>query len=98
MRLHVSKPLIAWESGGPNKWHMSRFVSTLGEEPYLTLRREVFGELVKQLGQAVKDLGAVMVVHVGMATLLVNAPRWHGTLGTTRLRSIAQPMRAKWAP
>ena len=39
-------------------------------------------------------LGAVMVVHLGLALLLASAPRWEGRLGGTRLGPIAQALAA----
>ena len=42
-------------------------------------------------------LGAVMVVHIGFATLLAKAPRWEGTLGRTRLGPIAKALQGKLA-
>jgi hypothetical protein len=41
----------------PNKWNLSRFLDTLGQEPHLTLLREVFDVLAQRLGHAVPDLG-----------------------------------------
>jgi hypothetical protein len=38
-------------------------------------------------------VGAVMVVHLGFATLLAKAPRWEGTLGQTRLGPVAKALR-----
>ena len=40
-------------------------------------------------------LGAVMVVHLGLATLLASAPRREGTLGKMRLSPIAKALREK---
>jgi len=40
-------------------------------------------------------LGAVMIVHLGMATLLAAAPRREGTLGKMRLGPIAKALRHK---
>lgn len=37
-------------------------------------------------------VGIVMVVQAGLATLLASAPRWEGTLGSTRLGPIAQAL------
>ncbi|GMU24787.1 MAG: hypothetical protein AMXMBFR13_48580 [Phycisphaerae bacterium] len=37
-------------------------------------------------------LGTVMVVHAGLATLLASSPRYEGTLGKTRLSSVAQAL------
>lgn len=37
-------------------------------------------------------VGAVLVVHVGLATLLAAAPRWEGSLGQTRYSPIAQKL------
>lgn len=41
------------------------------------------------------QVGVVMVVHAGLATLLASAPRREGTLGRMRLGPIAQALRAK---
>jgi hypothetical protein len=38
-------------------------------------------------------LGAVMVVHAGVATVLASAPRYEGTLGKTRLTAVAQALK-----
>jgi hypothetical protein len=38
-------------------------------------------------------VGAVMVVQLVFATLLAKAPRWEGTLGQTRLGSVAEALR-----
>lgn len=42
-------------------------------------------------------LGAVMVVHAGVATVLASAPRYEGTLGKTRLTAVAQTLKAQAA-
>jgi Transposase DDE domain/Transposase domain (DUF772) len=42
-------------------------------------------------------VGAVLVVHLGLATLLASAPRWEGTLGQTRLSPIAEALRGQRA-
>ena len=39
-------------------------------------------------------VGAVLVVHLGLAVLLAAAPRWEGRLGPTRLGPIAQALAA----
>lgn len=41
------------------------------------------------------NVGVVMLVHIGLATLLAACPRRDGTLGRTRLSSIAETLRAK---
>ena len=41
-------------------------------------------------------VGAVMVVHVGLALLLASTPRREGTLGKMRLSPIAWALREKW--
>src|SRR5205823_6482581 len=41
----------------PKPHNMSRFLVTLGQEPHLTLLREVFDGMVQRLGAAVPDLG-----------------------------------------
>jgi hypothetical protein len=48
---------IEAEEDVPKPHNMSRFAATLGEEPHLTLLREVFDALVRRLGAAVADLG-----------------------------------------
>jgi len=40
-------------------------------------------------------LGVVLSVHAAFATLLAMAPRWEGTLGQTKLTSIAQALHGK---
>lgn len=42
-------------------------------------------------------LGAVMIVHAGVATVLASTPRHEGTLGKTRLNPIAQALTASAA-
>jgi hypothetical protein len=41
----------------PDDWNMTRFLKVLGTEPFLTMLREVFDALVRQLAEAVPDLG-----------------------------------------
>jgi Transposase DDE domain/Transposase domain (DUF772) len=41
----------------PKPHNMSRFMATLGEEPHLSLLREIFDLLAQRLGGAVPDLG-----------------------------------------
>lgn len=41
-------------------------------------------------------LGAVMVVHIGLATLLAATPRRQGTLGKMRLGPIAEALQESW--
>jgi hypothetical protein len=41
------------------------------------------------------NVGVVMLVHAGLATLLAACPRHEGTLGQTRLSPIAKALRAK---
>ena len=41
------------------------------------------------------NVGVVMLVHIGLATLLAASPRREGTLGQTRLSPIAQALQAK---
>jgi Transposase DDE domain/Transposase domain (DUF772) len=48
---------IEAEDAVPKPHNMSRFAATLGEEPHLTLLREVFDVLVRRLGAVVLDLG-----------------------------------------
>jgi hypothetical protein len=39
-------------------------------------------------------VGAILVVHLSLATLLARAPRWEGRLGTMRLSPIAEALGA----
>jgi hypothetical protein len=48
---------IACENDVPDKWNLSRFLETLGQQPHLTHLRAVFDHLVRRLGVAVPDLG-----------------------------------------
>jgi hypothetical protein len=48
---------IESEDDVPKPHNMSRFAATLGEEPHLSLLREVFDLLVQRLGAVVPDLG-----------------------------------------
>lgn len=48
---------IASEVAVPKKWNMSRFLDTLGREPFRTLVRETFDAMVARLGVVVDDLG-----------------------------------------
>jgi hypothetical protein len=48
---------IEAEDKVPKPHNMSRFAATLGEEPHLSLLREVFDLLVRRLGAVVVDLG-----------------------------------------
>lgn len=49
---------IETEHEVPKKWNVSRFLRVLGQEPHLTLLREVFDQMVKRLGETVPDIGA----------------------------------------
>ena len=40
-------------------------------------------------------LGAVMIVHAGLATLLASAPRWDGTLSKMHLSAVARALQQK---
>ena len=48
---------ITSEEAVPRKWNVSRFLNTLGREPYHTLMHEGFDTMVQRLGVAVPDLG-----------------------------------------
>jgi hypothetical protein len=48
---------IPSEDRVPSKWNLSRFLDTLGQEPHLTLLREVFDVMAQRLGVAVPNLG-----------------------------------------
>jgi hypothetical protein len=41
------------------------------------------------------NVGVVMLVHIGLATLLATCPRWEGKLGQTRLSPIAKALEAQ---
>lgn len=41
----------------PDDWNVTRFLKVLGSEPFLGMVREVFDRLVRQLAEAVPDLG-----------------------------------------
>ena len=41
------------------------------------------------------NVGVVMLVHIGLATLLAKCPRWEGRLGQTRLSPIAKALQAQ---
>lgn len=41
----------------PRAWNMSRFLSTLGQEPFGALLQTVFNQMVRRLGAAVPSLG-----------------------------------------
>jgi hypothetical protein len=45
------------ESQVPDKWNVSRFLDTLGQEPHLSNVRDVFDVLAQRLGRAIPDLG-----------------------------------------
>jgi hypothetical protein len=48
---------IEREADVPNGWNITRFTNVLGQEPFLGLLRDIFDQLVKNLGVAVPDLG-----------------------------------------
>ncbi len=48
---------IDGEEAVPNKWNVSRFLSVLGDGPHRSILREMFDEMVRRLGEEVKDLG-----------------------------------------
>lgn len=48
---------IESEAQVPKKWNMSRFQEVLGQEPHLSLLREVFDTMIRRLSEAVVDLG-----------------------------------------
>lgn len=41
----------------PEAWNMSRFLDVLGREEHLALMQQMFGQLIRRLGEAVPDLG-----------------------------------------
>jgi len=48
---------IQEEQQVPDKWNVSRFLETLGQEPHLANLREVFDLLAQRLGRALPELG-----------------------------------------
>lgn len=48
---------IVQEEKVPKAWNMSRFLDTLGQEPHVTLLKDVFNTMIQRLGLAVPDLG-----------------------------------------
>jgi len=52
-------PIIGIEDASqvPNKWNMSRFMIVLGTQPHLTLLKDVFNTMARNLSEAVPDLG-----------------------------------------
>jgi len=48
---------IGREEDVPKKWNVSRFLKGLGEEPHLTLLKEMFDAMARRLGEAVPELG-----------------------------------------
>jgi hypothetical protein len=48
---------IESEDTVPQKWNLSRFLDTLGQEPHLSRLHEVFDMLIQRLGSVVPDLG-----------------------------------------
>jgi hypothetical protein len=45
------------ENQVPKGWNMSRFEEVLGQEPHCTLLKDIFDQLIRQLGEVVPDLG-----------------------------------------
>ncbi len=41
----------------PKPWNMTRFLRTLGQEPFRSLLEEVFRRLIRRLAEAVPELG-----------------------------------------
>ena len=48
---------IESENQVPNSWNISRFMETLGQEPFRSYLTEIFNTMVQRLGEAVPDLG-----------------------------------------
>jgi hypothetical protein len=65
---------IESEEAVPQKWNLSRFLDTLGQEPHLTHLHAIFDTMIQRLGLAVPDLGRATA---GDATSL-NARRRRG--------------------
>lgn len=41
----------------PQKWNLSRFLDSLGQEPHLSLLHNTFDQMIERLGEVVPDLG-----------------------------------------
>ena len=48
---------IESEDAVPQKWNLSRFLDTLGQQPHLTHLHRTFDSMIEQLGSVVPDLG-----------------------------------------
>lgn len=48
---------IESEEAVPQKWNLSRFLDTLGQEPHLTHLHTIFDTMIQRLASAVPDLG-----------------------------------------
>ena len=48
---------IESEDTVPQKWNLSRFLDTLGQDPHLTLLHQLFDQMIERLGEVVPDLG-----------------------------------------
>ncbi len=48
---------IPSEEAVPQKWNLSRFLDSLGQEPHLTHLHEIFDRMIQNLGDVVPDLG-----------------------------------------
>lgn len=48
---------IESENQVPNSWNISRFMETLGQEPFRSYLTEIFNTMVQRLGEVVPDLG-----------------------------------------
>ncbi len=48
---------IPSEEEVPQKWNLSRFLDSLGQEPHLSNLHEIFDRMIQNLGDAVPDLG-----------------------------------------
>ena len=58
----------------PKAWNMSRFMGVLGQEPFRTLLQQIFGDMVRKLGEAVPTLG----LHVAGDATHLSARRARG--------------------
>jgi hypothetical protein len=48
---------IESEQHVPNDWNMTRFLEVLGQEPYCSLVRDIFDQLIQRLGSSIDSFG-----------------------------------------
>lgn len=80
---------VVTEDQVPKPHNVSRFVATLGEEPHLSLLRQVFDSMVQRLGKAIPDLGKATA---GDATALAGRAAESATLrAAEQAQGLPQP-------